>query len=281
MDKFSNNEDETGSKSISTDEIVDKILPYKQERTETDEISDNENKFYTIISLDEASGHSSQIQMNCQSGENIATVCTVCGIECSSNENLVGHMRTHSGIKLYKYNVHGRSYNPFFKCDVCDKVFSKNWILKRHMRTHSGIKLYKYNVCARSYKCVNDETGSKSISTDEILDEVLPYKQERTETDEISDNQNKSYTIISLDEATGHSQIQMNCQSVENIDTVCTACGIECSSNENLVAHMRTHSGIKLYKYNVCAKSYKCDVCDKVFSQNQTLKIHMRIHTGD
>ncbi|CAC5403801.1 unnamed protein product [Mytilus coruscus] len=73
MDKMSNIEDETGSKIISTDEILDKVLPYKQERTETDQISNNQNKSYTIISLDEATGHMSQVQMNCQSGENIDT----------------------------------------------------------------------------------------------------------------------------------------------------------------------------------------------------------------
>ncbi|CAC5375752.1 unnamed protein product [Mytilus coruscus] len=165
MDKMSINESETGSKSIShvsTDEILDKVW------SQTDEISDNENKSYTIISLNEATGHTSQIQTNCQSGENIDTVCTVCRID-------TGQASTEM-----------------------DKMSNNE-----------------------------DEIGSKSISTDEILDKVLPYKQEWTETDEISDNENKSYTIISLDEATGHtSQIQMNCQSGENIDTVCTVCVI-------------------------------------------------------
>jgi KRAB domain-containing zinc finger protein len=50
------------------------------------------------------------------------------------------------------------------------------------------------------------------------------------------------------------------------------SCGKGFSVNSNLQRHIRTHTG---------DKSYKCDVCDKGFYWNDYMQQHIRTHTGD
>ena len=52
--------------------------------------------------------------------------------------------------------------------------------------------------------------------------------------------------------------------------TVCTICGLEVSTTENLKKHIK----IK----HIGKTNYKCRQCDKYFTDTATLKVHMRKH---
>ena len=58
--------------------------------------------------------------------------CNQCDKAFSQNDNLLNHMRTHTGVKPYQ-------------CYQCDKAFAEKSSLVKHIRTHTYVKPYQCN----------------------------------------------------------------------------------------------------------------------------------------
>ena len=52
----------------------------------------------------------------------------------------------------------------------------------------------------------------------------------------------------------------------------CDLCGLRFAQNSTFKMHLRTHTG---------AKPFKCDLCGVCVTQNSNLKVHLRTHTGE
>ncbi|XP_069103216.1 uncharacterized protein [Argopecten irradians] len=146
--------------------------------------------------------------------------------------------------------VPGKDFLDCYKCKYCGKAFPHKGTLKVHMRIHSMEKQeFKCDVCGK----VCSAKGYLVIHMRTHRQEYLPILPEQA----LSTAANKPSSQKSLVHEELHG---------------CTICGKTFSESENLLIHLRMHSGEKLYK---------CEVCGNGFTRKTQLAIHMRIHTGE
>ncbi|XP_033725321.1 uncharacterized protein LOC117315282 [Pecten maximus] len=143
----------------------------------------------------------------------------------------------------------GKDFMNFYKCEHCGKGFPHKGTLKVHMRTHSMEK--------QEFKC--DVCGKVCSAKGYLLIHMRTHRQEYGPSQE-------EELPPTRDENPPPSQ-----KTVEEMNG-CSICGKTFSESENLLIHLRMHSGEKLYK---------CEVCGNGFTRKTQLAIHMRIHTGE
>ena len=105
--------------------------------------------------------------------------------------------------------------------------------------------------------------------------------------------------VTHLNKNSAHELSFLSSKSLGGVKTMihCNLCNYVFSEKIDLIRHLRTHYGKKLYQCSICDKlfsvntdlnihmmihsednPYQCRQCEKVFSQNNLLKVHMKKH---
>ncbi|KAF6197586.1 hypothetical protein GE061_008551 [Apolygus lucorum] len=173
-------------------------------------------------------------------------LCEICSKMFNTRRKLGAHRYTHSGLK------------PFV-CDNCSKGFTSKFKLVRHLLIHSNAPLYHCNLCTRAFhrkdhlkthlrthgpqKTISCETCSKKYSC------------------EASFKRHRAY------------------HAAQEGQLVCQLCRYQAENKEDILHHLKTHSGSRTLKTQE-DKKYKCPNCDRKFFTQKDVRRHSVVHTG-
>ncbi|XP_046407792.1 zinc finger protein 774-like [Ischnura elegans] len=149
-------------------------------------------------------------------------LCSVCKKSFSLCNDLVSHIRSHTGEKS-------------FSCSECEKSFSNKSNLVAHIRTHTGEKPFSCTICSKSF------TEKVNLNS-----HIHAHTGERPHSCNYCEKtfSKKSYLVTHIRTHTGEKPYS------------CTICFKSFTQSGNLNAHIRSHAGERPYTCNLCEKSF-------------------------
>ncbi|RZF48649.1 hypothetical protein LSTR_LSTR010739 [Laodelphax striatellus] len=170
-------------------------------------------------------------------------ICDICGQEYLKRNDLMAHL-----------NEHVNNEEGDFQCEICNRIFSNLRLFRVHRRMHLPQ--------SKNWTC--DQCGKRYLSRN-MLDEHMnshtgarPYQCGVCGKDFAS-----KYTFRSHEKTHTERPRPYSCSEPQCNKTFLT--------QQNLLQHERTHSGIK---------NYSCEECGKCFGTARNLEVHCLVHTG-
>ena len=230
--------------------------------------------------------------------------CRFCDLLVSSQDELVGHIKSHSGLRPFvclecgqifterssmvthkKLHLGPDAYK--YECNLCGRKFAKASTLVRHKQTHTGEKPFACNICQKSY--VNQYTLKTHVATVHCKG----YANSKL-SNYATCNKNRVQVFVSPDfEHNG-------CANPEQKIFSCDKCGKIFTWHSALVSHKVNHHGFRPYQCEVCCKTFprksvlrlhlfshsnykplKCEECGKQCSTKSSLNWHLKTHTDE
>lgn len=176
-------------------------------------------------------------------------VCQVCSKSFTSPCKLTQHSYSHTGEK------------PFV-CKHCSKAFSSKFKLVRHTLIHSNQRQYRCTICDRTFHRKDHLKNHIKVHN--------PIKR-TLQCDRIGCSKEYSSVLSYRKHIAVH--------SVEEGFLDCKICSKIFESKDELMYHLKIHSGSRVVK-TPADKKYECQVCDRKFYTGKDVRRHLVVHTG-
>ncbi|XP_041349548.1 zinc finger protein 665-like isoform X1 [Gigantopelta aegis] len=229
--------------------------------------------------------------------------CRFCDLLVYSEDNLVTHMQSHSGLRPFVCLQCGQTFterssmvthkklhlgpNAYrYECNICGRRFAKASTLVRHKRTHTGEKPFTCNICQKSY--VNQYTLKTHMAKVHLKDNAKSKPSNYTTC-------NKGRVDVFVSPNLEPNDADNSEQKILS----CDKCGKVFTWHSALVSHKVNHHGFRPYHCDVCGKTFprksvlklhlfshcnykphRCDECGKQCSTRSSLNWHTKIHSG-
>lgn len=196
--------------------------------------------------------------------------CVLCTKKCLNLMSLQNHVKNiheaeqfkcsqcdFQGIRRHlEKHVKKHHNDEIYQCTRCQKILKSKSTLKEHMWIHTDHRRFICDICGMRFKRTSNYHGH------------LKSHQDKKFQCQLCGNFFLRKRYLAVHEQTIHNYYGEGVPPQEK-GYQCEVCGVKLKWKNNLMAHMRIHTG---------EKPYKCKICGDDFTCHGSLRTHMAKH---